>query len=399
MTDLAGIRHLGQFRLDHRPSIGSSTLHADANLVGGGRQMNRSPGTRTRPIHRRRPICVRHFGAMLAALLLIVAPGVVTAAQGAPATLERVQARGHVICGFTRTSAGFSTVDARGTWTGFDVDFCRALAAAVLGKADAIKPLMIASSAAPAAILSGEIDVLATGTAISLTRETGLGLRFPGVLYHDALALLVKRSQGVTSARELSGARICVGADPESIEALASFFKSQDIRHEPVVVEKWEEMVQAYISGRCQVLCSDAAMLAALRSRLAGAGEHHTLPEALSVTMLGPAVRRGDPAWYDVVRWTIHALVLAEQFGITSTRVEGLKASVQLDVRRLLGVAGDIGKPLGLKRDWVYQIVKSVGNYSEMYERNLGQRSPIKLERRINELWNKGGLLTAPHLR
>jgi general L-amino acid transport system substrate-binding protein len=157
--------------------------------------------------------------------------------------------------------------------------------------------------------------------------------------------------------------------------------------------------VQAYTSGRCQVLCSDAAMLAALRSRLAATGEHHILPEALSVTMLGPAMRGGDPAWYDVVRWTIHALVLAEQFGISSTRVEGLKASVQLDVRRLLGVAGDIGKPLGLKRDWVYQIVKSVGNYGEMYDRNLGQRSPVKLERRINELWNKGGLLTAPHLR
>ena len=398
MTDLAGIRHLGRSRPSHRPSTCRFLPHPDTDPIGDGRQIRRA-GTQTHHVRHWHAGGVRRFGAMLAALLFMIAPGVVPGAAGAPATLERIHARGHVVCGFTRASAGFSTVDARGVWTGFDVDFCRALAAAVLGKPDAIKPLMIASSVAPAAILSGEIDVLATGTAISLTRETGLGLRFPGVLYHDATALLVKRAQGVTSARELSGARICVGADPESIEALANFFKSQGIRHEPVVVEKWEEMVQAYTSGRCQVLCSDAAMLATLRSSLASTGEHHILPEALSVTMLGPAVRRGDPAWFDVVHWTIHALVLAEQYGITSTRVEGLKASAQLDIRRLLGVVGDIGKPLGLGRDWVYQIVKSVGNYGEMYERNLGQRSQVKLERRINELWNKGGLLVAPHLR
>lgn len=362
--------------------------------------MSHPRGTPTRHIHRWYARCSRPLGLLLAALALVIAPGRLPAAlSAAPATLERIQARGHVVCGFTRASAGFSVVDARGMWTGFDVDFCRALAAAVLGKSDAIKPLMIAPSAAPAAILSGEIDVLATGTAISLTRETGLGLRFPGVLFHDATALLVKRAQGVTSARELSGARICVGADPEAIEALATYFKTQGIRHEPVVVEKWEEMVQAYTSGRCQVLCADAAMLAALQSRLAGSGEHHILPEALSITMLGPAVRRGDQAWSDVVRWTIHALVLAEQFGISSTRVDGLKASAQLDIRRLLGVGGDIGKPLGLGPDWVYQIVKSVGNYGELYERNLGARSAIKLERRINELWNKGGLMIAPHLR
>ena len=362
--------------------------------------MSHPRGTPTRHIHRWYARCSRPLGLLLAALALVIAPGRLPAAlSAAPATLERIQARGHVVCGFTRASAGFSVVDARGMWTGFDVDFCRALAAAVLGKSDAIKPLMIAPSAAPAAILSGEIDVLATGTAISLTRETGLGLRFPGVLFHDATALLVKRAQGVTSARELSGARICVGADPEAIEALATYFKTQGIRHEPVVVEKWEEMVQAYTSGRCQVLCADAAMLAALQSRLAGSGEHHILPEALSITMLGPAVRRGDQAWSDVVRWTIHALVLAEQFGISSTRVDGLKASAQLDIRRLLGGGGDIGKPLGLRPDWVYQIVKSVGNYGELYERNLGARSAIKLERRINELWNKGGLMIAPHLR
>lgn len=382
MTDFAGIVPSRPSRRALRPSI---------DRIGCGAREIISDLWLTR--------CLRPIGAMLTALVLIIAPAMATAALCAPATLERIQARGHVVCGFTRTSVGFSTVDSRGSWTGFDVDFCRALAAAALGKADAIKPLMLAPAAAPAAILSGEIDVLATGTAISLSRETGLGVRFPGVLYHDATALLVKRAQGVTSARELSGARICVGPDPEMIEALAKFFKTQGIRHEPVVVEKWEEMVQAYASGRCQVLCSDAAMLAALRNQLVGTGEHHILPEALSVTMLGPAVRRGDPAWFDIVRWTIHALVLAEQYGITSTRVDGLKASAQLDVRRLLGVGGDIGKPLGLGRDWVYQIIKSVGNYGEIYERNLGARSQVKLERRINELWTKGGLMVAPHLR
>lgn len=336
---------------------------------------------------------------MVAALCVLAAPHLTAMAQGAPATLERIQKRGHVVCGFTRTSVGFSIVDSRGAWSGLDVDFCRALAAAVVGKADAIKPLMLAPAAAPAALLSGEIDVIATGTAISLTREPGLGIRFPGVLYHDATALLVKRAQGVTSARELSGASICVSPDPETVQALATFFKTLGIRHEPVIVEKWEQMVQAYTSGRCQALCGDAAMLAMLRAKLAGSGEHHILPEALAITMLGPAVRRGDPAWYDVVRWTIHALVAAEQHGISSARIEGLKSSAQLDVRRLLGIEGDIGKPLGLSRDWVYRVVKAVGNYGELYERNLGQRSAVKLERRANELWGKGGLMVAPHLR
>ena len=351
------------------------------------------------PADRWRRLYARPFVLILLAFGLLGAPPVSTSAQPTAPTLERIQARGYIVCGFTRMSRGFSTVDTQGVWSGFDVDFCRALAAAILGKPDAIKPLMIAPSAVPTAVLSGEIDILATGTAISLSRETSLGLRFPGVLYHDATTLLVKRAQGVTSARELSGASICVGTDPEAIQALAAFFKTHGIRHEPVIVEKWEEMVQAYTSGRCQALCADAAMLADLRARLSP-GEHHILPEALAITMLGPAIRRGDPAWYDAVRWMIHALVAAEQFGITSARVEGLKASSsQLDIRRLLGVEGDIGKPLGLRRDWVYQILKALGNYGEFYERNLGQRSALKLERRANELWNKGGLLVAPHLR
>ncbi|HWV81393.1 MAG TPA: transporter substrate-binding domain-containing protein [Hyphomicrobiaceae bacterium] len=343
----------------------------------------------------------RHAPAFVLTLLAFqqLATAAPAQAEAKPTTLERILERGHVVCGFTRTSPGFSTVDARGQWSGFDVDFCRALAAGILGKAAAVKPLMIAPSAAATALLSGEVDILATGTAISLTRETGLGIRFPGVIYHDATRLLVKRSQGITSARELSGASICVGNNPETIEAIAGFFKSYGLKHEAVVVEKWEEMVQAYVSGRCQALAADAAMLADLRGKLAGSGEHHILPEAMAITMLGPAVRRGDPAWYDVVRWTIHALVAAEQLGITSTRVESLKASTQLDVRRLLGVEGDIGKPLGLPRSWVYQIVKSIGNYGEIYERNLGQRSPFKLERRSNDLWTRGGLMVAPHLR
>jgi general L-amino acid transport system substrate-binding protein len=342
---------------------------------------------------------IRLFGVLLVALALCVMSPYASRAIAAPATLERIVQRGHVICGFTRTSRGFASVDSRGTWSGFDVDFCRALAAAVLGKADAIKPLTIAPSAAPAALLSGEIDVLATGTAISLSRETGLGLRFPGVLFHDATALLVKRAQGVTSARELSGASICVDSNPDRLQAIAAFFATYSLRYEAVVVEKWEEMVQAYTSGRCQALSGDAAMLAELRTRLTGSGEHHILPEALAITMLGPAVRRGDPAWFDIVRWTIHALVAAEQLGISQSRVESLKGSPQLDVRRLLGIDGDIGKPLGLRRDWVYQIVKALGNYGEIYDRNLGPKSALRLERRVNELWNKGGLMVSPLLR
>jgi general L-amino acid transport system substrate-binding protein len=336
---------------------------------------------------------------MLIALVLGALAANPAAAQDKPATLERILARGHIICGLSRTAPGFAAVDARGHWSGFDVDFCRALAAGVLGNPDAVKPLMIAPSVVTTALNSGEIDILATGTAISLTRETSLAIRFPGVLYHDATALLVKRAQGVTSARELSGASICIANNPETIQAVASFFKTHGIRHEAVVVEKWEEMVQAYTSGRCVALGADAAVLADLRLRLAGSSEHHILPEALAITMLGPAIRRGDAAWYDVVRWSIHALVAAEQLGISSTRVESLKASAQLDIRRMLGTEGDIGKPLGLRREWAYKMLKSVGNYGELYERNLGQRSVLKLERRANELWTKGGLMVAPLLR
>ena len=347
---------------------------------------------------RRAPSLIQFVLTLLTLSGFVAGPGHAQA-PSKPATLERILTRGHVICGFTRTAPGFSSVDARGLWSGFDVDFCRALAAGILGKPDAIKPLMIAPSVAATALLSGEIDILATGTAVSLTRETGLGLRFPGVLYHDATRLLVKRSQGVTSARELSGASICVGNNPETIEALAGFFGAHGIRHEPVVGEKWEEMVQAYTSGRCQALSADTVMLADLRSRLASSGEHHILPEALAISMLGPAVRRGDPAWYDVVRWTIHALVASELLGINSARVESLKASAHLDVRRLLGVEGDIGKPLGLPRDWVYHILKSLGNYGEIFERNLGAKSPLKLERRLNNLVTNGGLHYAPSFR
>lgn len=349
--------------------------------------------------NRLRGLGIRQFGALFLALAASLLPAQQRPAMAATTTLERILQRGHVVCGFTRTSRGFASVDARGAWSGFDVDFCRALAAAVLGKSDAIKPLTIAASAAPTALLSGEIDVLATGTTISLSRETGLGLRFPSVLYHDATALLVKRAQGVTSARELSGASICVGSNPETIQALADFFKTHNIRYEEVVVEKSDEMVQAYTSGRCQALSGDAAMLAELRSRLTGSGEHHILPEALAITMLGPAVKRGDPAWYDIVRWTIHALVAAEQLGISQSRIDVLKRSPQLDVRRLFGIDGDIGKPLGLKRDWVYQVIKAVGNYGDIYDRNLGPKSALRLERRTNELWNKGGLMVSPLLR
>lgn len=349
------------------------------------------PGVPTRIFASRWP----RLAIFVAAVVLFVG----ASAEARPRVLDQIRERGTVICGFNRVAPGFATVGSRGVWSGFDVDFCRALAAATLGNAGAIKPLMLTPAGGTAALHAGEIDILATISPIGLDREATHGIRFPGVLYHEGVGLIVPRAQGVTSARELSGASICVTKGSEDATALADYFSALGIKHEPVLTDRWEEAVSTYASGRCQALCAEVSMLAGLKAKLAKPTDHHLLPETISMMLLGPAIRAGDEAWFEIVRWTIHALVAAEERGITATRVDAMKSSSHPEIRRLLGGENDIGKPLGLAPGWLGDVVKAVGNYGEMFDRNLGRGGALLLDRRLNHMWNKGGLLVAPLLR
>jgi general L-amino acid transport system substrate-binding protein len=323
-----------------------------------------------------------------------------TGASAAPnSTLEAVRARGYLICGVAEGPLGFSHLDERGTWSGLDIDFCGALAAAVLGKKELVKFRPLPTAERFSALKSAEVDVLARSTTWTLTRDAEMGVRFIGALYHDGQALMVRRSQGVGSVLELSGATVCVGAGGTSERNLQEFFGQRRMRYTAVAIEKWDDLVKAYLGRRCAAVSADASALALLRLQATDPAEHQILPELLSKEPLGPAVAQGDEQWFSIVRWVLFALVAAEEHGITSGTVDQMRTSDVLEVRRLLGVEGRLGKSLGLSADWAYQAIKQTGNYDELFERNLGMRSQLKLERGKNSPWSKGGALFAPPFR
>lgn len=328
--------------------------------------------------------------AMLSALLPAKADGT---------QLEVVRARGALVCGLVQNAPGFSTVDSRGNWSGIDVDFCRAVAAAVLGDETGMRPLAAAASAHERMLASGEIDLLAASSAVTFSRAVAGAVTFPTVLYYEPVAVMVQRKQAITSARELSGATICTGVSEADKTAVGDYFEALGMRFTMLALETWESRVDAYRTGRCLALAADASMLGIARTGLDDAAEHQILPEALAMSSLSPAVRSGDPEWTSVIGWVKHALVAAEQLGITKATVEGAKASKHPAVRRLLGRDVDIGKPLGLARDWVAKVIAAVGNYGEIIERNVGKKSPLRLDRRHNDLWSRGGLHVAPSFR
>jgi general L-amino acid transport system substrate-binding protein len=340
----------------------------------------------------------------LSYVALVVAVGLTVAGFAAPAwsepsVLDTIRKRGEVVCGVSDHAPGFSEVNGSGTWSGLDVEFCSALAAAVLGNKDQVKFLSLMPGDKFKALQDDEIDVLMGATAWTLTRDTELGARFAAILYYDGQGFIVPRNHSISSVLELSGASICVL--PGSIDemAVADYFGARKMRYQLVTSDRWDELVKTYANGGCTVLTGDVSLLAYERSRLPNGADHMLLPEYINKEPLGPAVKVGHDTWFSVVRWTFMALVAAEELGINSSNVDMMKASPIHDVRRFLGLEADLGAPLGLSRDWAYQIVRQVGNYDEIFERTLGQGSPLKLERGLNNLWSKGGLMYAAPMR
>ena len=333
-----------------------------------------------------------------AAGALVLALGVAGGAQAG--TLEDVQARGTLNCVVNTGIAGFAYPDDAGKWHGFDIDFCRATAAAVLGDADAIKAVTATGKTRFTKLNAGEGDVLWRNTTITFSRDVGVKLRFHGVNYYDGQGFMVRKDLGVSSATELDGASICIQTGTTTELNLADFFHSNGMKYEAVTIETNEEARQNYIAGRCDVYTTDASGLAATRSTFTDPDNHMILPEIISKEPLGPASRHGDDQWSDIVTWVLNATVTAEEKGVTSANVDDMKAnSKDPEVLRLLGVEGNQGAELGLSADWAYNIIKSVGNYGEIFERNIGPNTPIGLARGLNALWTDGGLQYSPPFR
>jgi general L-amino acid transport system substrate-binding protein len=344
-----------------------------------------------------RTLSRRAFGIVAALALAMLAAAAQAIAQAG--VLETVRARGHLICGVGDGPQGYSTLSGEGVWSGISVDFCKAVAAAVLGGKDVVKFRLVSPSQRFSALQSGEIDLLSRNVAMTSSRDTELGIRFPGVLVFDGQGFMVRKSQGVASALELSGARICVTAEPAAAHGIAGYFGALKMPFELSKFDSWQDAAMAYTNKSCQVLSADVSVLAQARQQFADPGDHIILPEIATKQLVGPAVRQGDEDWFSVVRWTIYALIAAEELGITRANVDAMKASGNAEVRRFLGIDMDLGRRLGLSADWTQRMIKQVGNYGELFERHLGLKSPLKLERRLNNLASHGGLHYAPSFR
>jgi len=322
-------------------------------------------------------------------------------AAGAEAqqTLDIVKKRGQVVCGVSTGTPGFSNPDAQGNWAGFDVDICRATAAAIFADPARVKYVPTTGQSRFTALQSGEIDMLSRTTTWTMTRDTQLGLDFLSVGFYDGQGFMVPKKSGIKSATELKGATVCTATGTTTEMNLADYFRSNKMDYKVIAYEKVDEVNGAYDSGRCDAYTTDRSSLAAQRTKLKTPSEHVILPEVISKEPLGPVVRHGDNNWGDIVRWSYYAMVIAEELGVTSANVDEMKKSANPEIKRLLGVEGDFGKFIGLDNAWAYNVIKLVGNYEESYERNLGPKTPVGLPRGVNALWTKGGLQYAPPIR
>jgi len=320
-------------------------------------------------------------------------------ASAGAATLDTVKSRGQLVCGTSPGVPGFSLPDGQGQWKGLDVDLCRAVAVAVFGDATKVKYIPLNPKDRFAAVQSGEVDVLSRQTTWSLSRDSSLGLSFSPITYYDGQALMVKKTLGIKSAKELNGATICVQGGTTTELNIADFFQKSGLKYDPVSFASGDEAIKAFEAGRCDVFTTDASALYAYRLKATNPQDFVVLPELISKEPLGPAVRRGDEAWANIVRWTHYAMINAEELGLTSANVDEQLKSANPEVKRFLGTDGKLGEGLGLSNDWAYRIVKQVGNYGESYERNLGPNSPLGIPRGANKLWSDGGLQYAPPFR
>lgn len=335
----------------------------------------------------------------LAVLTTAAVLGVSSFAQ-AGSTLDAVQKKGFVQCGISDGLPGFSYADAKGNYLGLDVDVCRAVAAAVFGDASKVKFSPLTAKERFTALQSGEVDILSRNSTWTSSRDAAMGISFTGVTYYDGQGFLVNKKLGVTSAKELDGATVCIQAGTTTELNLSDYFRANGLKYTPITYDTSDESAKSVEAGRCDVLTSDQSQLYAQRIKLAAPNDYVVLPEVISKEPLGPAVRQGDDEWFKIVRWTLFAMLNAEELGVDSQNVvETAKTTKNPDIARLLGSEGEFGKDLKLPKDWAVQIIKQVGNYAETFNRNVGAGSELKIDRGLNAQWNKGGLQYAPPVR
>ncbi|WBL33684.1 amino acid ABC transporter substrate-binding protein [Sinirhodobacter sp. HNIBRBA609] len=333
-------------------------------------------------------------------LLGTLAVAAVSAGVAAAGTLDDVKARGELNCGVNTGLVGFAAPDANGNWSGFDVAVCKAVAAAVLGDPSKVKYVPTTGQTRFTALASGEVDMLSRNSTWTFSRDTDLKLDFVGVNYYDGQGFMVRKDLGVTSAKELDGASVCIQTGTTTELNLADFFKANNMTYQPITIDSNAEGEQQYLAGACDAYTTDISGLAATRASYADPENHIILPEVISKEPLGPAVRHGDSQWGDVVRWTLNALIAAEEYGVTSANVDELaKGTENPEINRLLGVEGELGKMTGLDNEWAVRAIKASGNYGEIFAATIGEATPIALARGLNAQWTQGGLLYAPPFR
>jgi len=340
-----------------------------------------------------------HAGFAFAVGLFLLAIGGAGPAAASP-TADAIRSKGELACGVSTGVAGWSQPDSQGHWTGFDVDMCRAIAAAVIGNADKVKYVPLSAQQRFTALQAGEVDVLSNRATWSLIRDASLGINFLTIVFYDGQSFLVPKKLGLKSARELAGATICVQPGTTSELNLADYLRTNHVDAKVLTIEDRDAVEQAYFSGRCDSFSTDATSLAATRAgRAASADDHVILPDRISKEPLSPAVRRGDDEFFGIAKWCIYAVIDAEEKGVTSANVDQMLKSEDPEIQRMLGVTPGMGKALGLDEQWAYRIIKQVGNYSEIFERNVGINTPLHLERGQNALWTHGGMIYAPPIR
>jgi general L-amino acid transport system substrate-binding protein len=339
------------------------------------------------------------IGGWRAAALAVVGSVAFASAALADGTLQKIKERGQLRCGASQGVAGFSLPDAQGTWSGFDTDMCRALAAAIFDDPGKAQFISLSSKDRLTALQSGEIDVLSRTTTWTLSRDAGLGLNFTAVNYYDGQGFEVRKSANIRSIKDLDGASICVAQGTTNELNLADYFRTNGLKYQVVVFQDIDDVVKAYENGRCDALSTDMSQLVSYRVKMVNPEEHVLLPEVISKEPIGPWVRQGDDQWFDIVRWTLFAMLNAEELGVTQANLGEMMHSPNPEIRRLLGLEGKFGEALGLTNDWAARIVRHVGNYGESFERNLGSKSRVGLPRGLNNLWSKGGIQYAPPIR
>jgi general L-amino acid transport system substrate-binding protein len=340
---------------------------------------------------KKRPIII----PVVALLAFIVAGGHPACAQ----TLNAVKERGTLNCGVSQGLLGFSSMDDKNAWTGFDVDFCRAVAAAIFGDPAKVTFVPLDATARFTALQSNKIDVLSRNSTWTMSRETSLGVMFAGVAYYDGQGFLLRREAGVDTALRLGGKTVCTQTGTTSELNLSDYFRANDMPLKVLALGTAEESLKAYDDGKCEVLTSDVSQLYAERLKLAAPDGHIVLPEVISKEPLGPAVRQGDDQWFNLIKWTLYSLIDAEELGVKSATIDDALKSPNPNIRRLVGTEGEFGQQLGLANDWATRAVRAVGNYGEIYERNVGTQSRLSIPRGLNALWTQGGIQYAPPVR